>query len=165
MLSLAEAGFFRPRWSSGIIEELSETLERNFGQELANRSISRIIEAFPESMIEGDFSDSVGLGLPDRNDNHILAAAIAVRAAQIVTDNIKHFPSDHLDRFDIEAVTADEFISNTIALDHIAAARAFRTMRERFKRPSVDGSELLSLMEKRGLVESASELSDYVSLI
>lgn len=56
------------------------------------------------------------LGLPDPEDDHVLAAAIAAQASVIVTDNLKDFPMRNLSPHEIEALSADDFIANTIEL-------------------------------------------------
>ena len=48
-----------------------------------------------------------GLELPDPNDVHVLAAAIAGHADCIVTSNLKDFPASILMEFGIEAVDPD----------------------------------------------------------
>jgi len=53
-----------------------------------------------------------GIELPDPNDVHVLAAAIAGHADCIVTSNLKDFPSSILMEFGIEAVDPDTFIIN-----------------------------------------------------
>ena len=165
ILTLAEAGLYRPRWTSKILEELSGALEPKLGEERVARAIAAIEGAFPEALVEIDPDALLASSLPDPNDNHVLAAAISVRAAQIVTDNIRDFPSGLLRQFDMEAIGVDAFISNSIGLDQITAVSALRSMRLRFDNPALDGPELLGLMEARGLVETASELSDYTDLL
>ncbi|WP_371171197.1 hypothetical protein [Aliiroseovarius sp. 2305UL8-7] len=59
------------------------------------------------------------LDLPDPNDNHVLAAAISTSASVIVTDNLVDFPIDALAPHAIDAISADDFIADTIELDRI----------------------------------------------
>lgn len=47
----------------------------------------------------------------------MLAAAIATSASVIVTDNLADFPSEALDPHAIQAISADDFIADTIELD------------------------------------------------
>jgi hypothetical protein len=48
--------------------------------------------------------------LPDKNDRHVLAAAIMGRASAIITQNTKHFPKECLDKFGVICQSADEFL-------------------------------------------------------
>ncbi len=58
-----------------------------------------------------------GLKLPDTDDRHVLAAAIACRADAIVTFNLSDFPEDALTPWGIEAWSPDEFLLELIDLD------------------------------------------------
>ena len=51
--------------------------------------------------------------LPDRDDRHVVAAAIRCAAQYIVTENIKDFPEDVLAEMDLERGTADGFLAAT----------------------------------------------------
>jgi hypothetical protein len=48
--------------------------------------------------------------LPDRNDRHVLAAAIHCRASVIVTLNLGDFPSQTLANFNMQAQQSDDFV-------------------------------------------------------
>jgi predicted nucleic acid-binding protein len=48
--------------------------------------------AVPDAIVDSYESLITTLDLPDPNDRHVLAAAIAGRADVIVTLNLKHFP-------------------------------------------------------------------------
>lgn len=54
--------------------------------------------------------------MPDENDRHVLAAAIRCGAHYIVTNNTKDFPSETLERYEMEAGTADQFLAGTLDL-------------------------------------------------
>jgi hypothetical protein len=62
-----------------------------------------------------DLIDS--LKLPDLEDRHVLAAAIRAGAQVIVTANLKHFPTEYLARFNIEAKLPDDFLLDQLASD------------------------------------------------
>lgn len=55
--------------------------------------------------------------LPDRNDAHVIAAALKTQAAVIVTDNLKDFPAEIVGPLNMDVRSADDFIADTIALD------------------------------------------------
>lgn len=54
--------------------------------------------------------------LPDKEDRHVLAAAIAGHADCIVTFNLRDFHGEALARHDIEALHPDDFIMNQLQL-------------------------------------------------
>ena len=59
--------------------------------------------------------------VPDPNDVHVLAAAVAGHADCIVTSNLKDFSASILMEFGIEAVDSDTFIINQLQLNSTAA--------------------------------------------
>jgi hypothetical protein len=58
-------------------------------------------------------------------DRHVLAAAIRSSAQTIVTFNLKHFPVDVLQQYDVEALHPDEFLVNQFYLDDALVAAKF----------------------------------------
>ncbi len=70
-----------------------------------------MIQAFPEAMVSvpHELLRAVEC-IPDKEDRHVLAAAIMARANTIVTQNTKHFPKECLDQYGVICQTADEFL-------------------------------------------------------
>lgn len=170
LLTLAEAEFFRVRWSSKVMDETEVAIGRILAAKLAPDALERasrarrvMEEAFEDARVE-DYDEflSVCAGLPDPDDAHVLAAALKTQAATIVTENLSDFPATHLDRLNIEARSADAFIADTIALDPGRAVAAIRRMRERFKTPSKTPEDLLLDMEADGLTETVDILRPHV---
>jgi hypothetical protein len=166
LLTLAEAGFFRLRWSSRILDETERAIEkilrgkgRADAAEHAKRARTALETAFEDAMVS-DFDKfmSAADGLPDPNDVHVVTAAIKTRAPMIITENLKHFPPDNLATLNMEAKSAAEFIADTIALDEGRAVAAIRLMRERLNKPGITAEQLLLKMEAEGLQEAVDLL-------
>ncbi|KSB88928.1 hypothetical protein AS593_21335 [Caulobacter vibrioides] len=171
LLTLAEAEFFRLRWSPRILDETEKAITRILtakgapdAGEHAVRARRNMQAAFEEADV-GDYGAMLPAchGLPDPDDTHVLAAALKTRAAIIVTDNIRDFPAAVLSPFNLEARSADDFIADTIALDTGRAVAAIRRMRERFRRPEKTAEILLLDMEAEGLTESVDILRAHVA--
>lgn len=99
LLTLAEAEFFRLRWSLLVLEETERAIEKILqgknvadATERAKRARAAMESAFEEACVS-DFDDflSACANLPDPGDHHVLAAALKTQAATIVTDNLKDF--------------------------------------------------------------------------
>jgi hypothetical protein len=82
-------------------------------------------------------------GLPDIDDEHVLAAAVAGQAGAIVTDNLKHFPKDKVQP-GIQVVPPSEFAANTVDVSPQRALRAVTTLTERFTKPPLSVDDFLS---------------------
>ena len=170
LLTLAEAGFFRLRWSGPILDETEAAIDgilrkkgRADAADRAKRARASMEAAFEDAMVtDFDIFLPAAAGLPDPDDAHVVAAAIKTQAAMIVTENLKDFPAAILDTLDIEAKPADEFIADTIALDEGRAVAAIRRMRERFEKPEMTAEALLLSMEATGLVEAVNLLRPHV---
>lgn len=170
LLSLAEAAFFRPRWSERIMDETERAIEKlmtdkGFENPTADaaRARSAMERAFEDAMVTGFENLEAGFGdLPDAGDRHVLAAAVKTRASIIVTDNLRDFPDAILRPLDLEAKDADAFIADTIDLRVAQAVPALRRMRERLRRPEKTPETLLLDMEKIGLTLTADALRDHI---
>lgn len=170
LLTLAEAEFFRLRWSAPVLDEVQRAIEgilagkgAEDAMERASRARAAMEKAFADAMVD-EFDTFVPLcdGLPDPGDAHVLAAAMKTRAATIVTDNLKDFPEAILAKAGIEPRATDAFIADTIELDPGRAVAAIRRMRERFQRPEKTPDLLLLDMEAAGLVETVDVLRPHV---
>lgn len=158
LLCLAEAGFFRPRWSSRIIDEMAAALAGKKTPDAIGRLQSRMEIAFPEGCVSGWEAYKTTVELPDESDRHVLAAAIKCDAAVIVTENIRDFPAETLGVSAIQPMTTDAFVADLIDLDQAMATRIIERMRQDFRNPPYTFGDLLDRMTEIGLTESAAIL-------
>jgi hypothetical protein len=160
LLSFADVGLFRPIWSADIQCEWSSHLiaDKPDKETAILRTVEVMNDAFPEALIDGHEDLIPGLRLPDANDRHVLAAAIRSGSSVIVTENIADFPPAILDLYEIEALTADNFVANVFDLYPTEAIAALRIMRQRYMSPSMTGEELLVALAAAKLVALAGEL-------
>lgn len=94
LLHVAEAGGYRPLWSERILEEWARaTRKLGPGAEAEARgAIARITQGFPRAMVRDASAIEARLVLPDPDDVHVLATAIAGHADAILTFNATDFP-------------------------------------------------------------------------
>ncbi len=116
LLRLAEEpALYRPLWSEPILSETARTLQSQFhkSREQAAWRLAEMRQAFPQAMVPVP-PELLGATdcIPDKDDRHVLAAAISAHADVIVTQNIKHFPADCLARFGVASQTPDQFLIN-----------------------------------------------------
>jgi hypothetical protein len=107
-------------------------------------------EHFEDAWVEGYEQYIPIIELPDDpDDRHVVATAISCKAQYIVTDNIKHFPSDVLGGFDIESGTADKFLAGTFEHYPPSALEVIRAHRSGLKSKPTAPEYLVNLTAKR----------------
>jgi len=169
LLSLATAGLFAAKWSAKIEEEWIASLEEARpdlkGRLGARRDYMR--DAIPDWEVPATNWQAVSgcFHLPDANDAHVLAAAIAGHADCIVTSNLKDFPAQILAPFNVAVLHPDQFIINQWDLDELAAVAAFKRMRARRKKPEATAEEFAQAFERNGLAATAQRLREASELI
>ena len=147
LLSLAHQGLYRARWTDRINEEWRRNLLLN-RPELDHASLRHTIEqiaiAMSAALIVGYERYEGSFKLPDPDDHHVVAAAIAGHADAIVTSNLKDFPAAVLQPLGLEVQHPDEFALNQLHLNLTSALKAVKAQRLRLKRPPVAVTELLA---------------------
>ena len=103
--------------------------------------------------------------LPDRDDRHVLAAAIKGRADLIVTLNLRHFPPEKVSRWGIEACHPDEFLTDLFQQSQSDFLQAVRTVRRRLKKPPRSVRDYLDTLRTHGLIATVDEIEKFDRLI
>jgi hypothetical protein len=169
LLSLAAAKLFAAKWTIRIETEWIASLERDrpdlHGKLATRRDCMR--EAVPDWEIPFSAAERLipCLTLPDPNDVHVLAAAIAGHAHCIVTSNVRDFPPEIVTPYGIEVIDPDVFIINQLDLNQIIALGAFKKMRARRKKPESTPEEFAELIERAGLPGTGQRLREAAELL
>ncbi|WOQ17868.1 PIN domain-containing protein [Raineyella sp. W15-4] len=156
LLRLAEAGLYRPLWSTAILDEMVEAIEEIHPDLRPGRARHRADQmqgAFEDATVTGWEPLLAGIDLPDPDDRHVVAAAQRGRADVIVTANLSDFPEPILNALDIEIQSPDEFLLNQLDLD---AGRTMRVLHEQASAtriPSITVEELLRHLARCGVPE------------
>lgn len=98
LIGAARAGVFLPQWSDRILEEWARAAARlgPEGEIIARGEIAVLTAQFPRATIAAAPHLEARLYLPDENDIHVLAVAVAGSSDAIVTMNRKDFPQNIL---------------------------------------------------------------------
>lgn len=164
LMRLAVTDIFAARWSNRIHEEWIRNLLKNrtdITREQLERTKALMNKSVRDCVVENYEQFEEQLLLPDKNDHHVLAAAIKCNAHAIVTFNLKDFPSSELSRYDIEAISPDEFIQNQLDLNFSLVCRVVKRHRESLKNPPKSIAQYLDTLESCGLVISADVLRGF----
>ena len=165
---LVRADAFHGRWTDEIHQEWMRALRRNDPRatpERLERIRARINGASPDGLITGYESLVPNLNLPDPDDRHVLAAAIAGRCDTIVTKNLKDFPDEYLARYRIEAQTPDTFLTNQMRRDAVLFCATIRKVRIFLRNPPYSVERYLSDLRGEGLGGTVSALEKRAHLL
>lgn len=166
LLSMAAEGLYRPIWSQAILGELvhAETAKRvtrgaDEGQArgAAERLVAQMEWAFDDASVTG-WQPLVGsYGLPDPDDEHVVAAAVIGGAGVIVSDNLRDLPARLLPD-GLQAVTAAQFAADTVTVSPATARTAVERMSARYRNPPQSTDELLDVLRRRYGLHQAVEM-------
>ena len=123
LIGAAEKGLFQPLWSARILEEWRRAaLRLGVGPE-AEIEIALLRAAWPMAEVGQNAEAEARLVLPDVNDRHVLAAAITGGAAELLTQNLKDFPTRVLARHGVVRREPDGFLLEMAAeIEDVVAA-------------------------------------------
>ena len=164
LLRLADRNLYRARWSAMVHEEWMRSL-LNDRSDLSFDQLQRTRETmdrhFPDALVLGFEPLIDGLLLPDPDDRHVLAAAIRGQADVIITQNLKDFPQEGLDPYEIEAQHPDNFALSLFDLYPGAVLGVVRDHRAALRRQPRTLEEHLEAYERMGMTKFSSALQDY----
>ena len=169
LMSLASAGLYAAKWSRTIESEWIASIEQRRPELTGKLTYRRdqMREAVPDWEVQERAWRSLadGLKLPDPDDVHVLAAALAGHADCIVTTNLRDFPMDVVGPLGIEITHPDQFIVAQWDLDQLVAVAAFKRMRARWKKPEATPEDFATALERTGLPATAQRLREALELI
>ncbi len=168
LMEVALAKLYRPKWTLDIQREWIDALLVNkphLKRDRLERTQTLMFKALPTALVTGYEHLINGLTLPDPNDRHVLAAAVAGQCDVIVTQNLKDFPEDALKSFAIEVQHLDVFLANHLDLLPGPFCMAIRAARRGRKNPPYSTDEYLAHLTQIGLVVTVSLLQQYIQLL
>ncbi|MFD1511263.1 RSP_2648 family PIN domain-containing protein [Lacimonas salitolerans] len=112
LLGVAGQGAFTPLWSERILEEWARAARKlgPGGEAQARAEVAQVSARWPDAAVSAQPGLEARLWLPDRNDVHVLAAAIAGHADIIVTLNNSDFPRHILAEEGLTRADPDGFL-------------------------------------------------------
>jgi hypothetical protein len=98
-------------------------------------------------------------GLPDPDDEHVLAAAVVGGAGSIVTANFRDFPADKIPS-GIQIVSAQEFTYETVSMRPDLGVSAIQAMANRsgIRHGEQSVMEILDTLDRLYCLEAATSL-------
>jgi hypothetical protein len=80
-------------------------------------------------------------------DRHVLAADLIAKAHVIVTKNLKHFPTVVLSQYQVEAQSADQFLTYLHDLFPQEIRQVLQTQASDLKKPPMSVTDLLNVLK------------------
>ena len=119
-------------------DEWTRNLLKNSPQ-LDSTKVQRFVQLMSDAVRDWEvtsFQDLVlSVSLPDKNDRHVLAAAVKANADAIITLNLKHFPESSLTPHGVEALHPDDFVLDLVDLNAHQVLEAARLCWQRRRKP------------------------------
>lgn len=144
-----------------VLNRLDEKKQRAKNPEKHARLANQMEQVFPGASIRGPRSREYGYGLIDRDDEHVLHAALMSGADAIVTDDKRAGlrNSQIVSEAAIEILTGDEFLANTVAAHRDQAVTSVITLYKRRQNPpSKSPAELLERLCRSDAMEEVYDL-------
>lgn len=163
-MHLAVGGAFQPKWTAAIQDEWIRNLQQHdptIDKQKLKRT-RRLMEKHGRSWRVPRHTHLIArLQLPDPRDRHVLAAAIASRAAIIVTRNVRDFPAWALSAYKVRVETPDDFLQSLLSASPGPFVAAVRHHRAAMVRPPFSAREYLAKLASCGCEGTARKLQPY----
>jgi predicted nucleic acid-binding protein len=156
----AAAGLFTPLWSDRILEEWARAT-RKLGpgaEDLARGEIALLRAAFPQATVPAQPAVEARLVLPDDDDRHVLAIAVAAGADAVITLNAGDFPRHILAAEGLARRDPDGFLWELWSHHPAAVSAVALAVRDRAERVSGQPQPLRALLKRARLPRLAKAL-------
>lgn len=153
LMGVAGEGLFTPLWSARILEEWARAARKigPTGEVQARAEVALLRAAWPKAEVAPRAGLEARLWLPDHNDRHVLAAAIAGSADLIVTFNARDFPRHLLAEEGVRREDPDALLMALWLDQPDAVARAVARVHQQAERMSGAALPLRALLKRARL--------------
>jgi predicted nucleic acid-binding protein len=161
LMAAAARGLFTPLWSARLLEEWARAAAKLGPRQeaVARGEIALLRARWPRSEVPAAPQLETRLWLPDPDDIHVLASAVAGSADTIVTFNAADFPRNALADEGIARTDPDALMLSLHARDPARVAEAAEEVRATAERLSAEPWEIRRLLKKAGLPRLGKALS------
>jgi predicted nucleic acid-binding protein len=149
-----------PRWTARIHEEWIGNLV-DAGKAPRQRlllTLDLMNGAVPEADVRDWEKYMQGLALPDPDDCHVLAAALASKAQTILTMNLRDFPDSALAPHGVSAVHPDGFLCGLYDADPELVRASTEMAHANLSRSAPSFADYLDALERQGLPQLTTRL-------
>lgn len=160
VLGVAATGAFEPVWSARILEEWARAATKlgPAGEAQARAEIAVLRGNWPGAERDAPAGLQARLWLPDENDIHVLAVAVASSADVILTLNAKDFPRQILAEDGLSRADPDSYVHGIWQARPELVAPVADTVLAEARRLSGEDWEMRALLKKARLPRLAKAL-------
>lgn len=160
LVGCAKKDLFRPVWSPRILEEWARATVKlgPVAEEVARGEIAALRAAWPDAEIPPRAGDMARLSLPDPNDVHVFATAIAGHADGICTFNARDFPRGTLAAEGLLRLDPDQLLRRLLGEDPDRVREVVLAVHATAQRLSGEDLPLRGLLKRSRLHRSAKAL-------
>ena len=161
ILGVARSGLFQPLWSARILEEWARAARKigPTGEAQARAEIALLAVDWPRAIVLPAPGLEARLWLPDPDDVHVLAAAIAGNADVILTLNASDFPQNILREEGVNRRDPDGFLWQLWSDHPEAVVQAVARVHAKANRLAPEPWDLRKLLKKARLPRLAKALA------
>jgi predicted nucleic acid-binding protein len=160
LLRVAERELYRPIWSDRILGEAADAvlaIHADLDPGVVAKRFAAMNDTFKDASVADWETFEATIVLPDRDDGHVVAAAIRGRADAIVTANLRDFPDETLAPLAIAAVHPDDFLLDQLDLAPRVVLDVLREQAARTRNPPLTPTDLLTRLARAGVPAFADE--------
>ncbi|MEI2301250.1 PIN domain-containing protein [Ensifer sp. MJa1] len=154
LIQCAFDGLVEARWTDDIHDEWMRNLAANTPALPKERLIAtrdRMKAVLPEADVTNYRPLVARLELPDPDDRHVLATAIASKASVIVTWNLKDFPARTLFPHGVTSQAPDDFLSDLHAAFPDALISSVKRARLNLRKTTPSVEAFVDALQQSGL--------------
>jgi predicted nucleic acid-binding protein len=160
LVQLAVNDIVAARWTDRIHDEWIRNIAAAgiAGRDRLLRTRDIMKRVLPSADVAGYEAAIEGLSLPDPDDRHVLAAAIAGGASVILTFNVRHFPTPILAAYGITCREPDGLLCELYNLDSEAVLASANEARLNLSRTGPGRAAFLEAIARQRLTLFAEQL-------
>ena len=164
IVRLGVAGVLHPRWTAQIHDEWTRNLlsqRPDLDPQSLLRTRQLMDDAVPESLLTGPI-DLQPVGLPDPDDEHVLAAARMAGASVLLTFNLSDFPATLVGP-GLSVLHPDVLFTLLLVELEADVLAALVKLRRNLSRPALSALDLTHAFERLRLFTFAQQLQAHLA--
>ncbi|WP_349254322.1 PIN domain-containing protein [Rhizobium sp. CB3171] len=154
LVQCAFDGLIEAHWTDDIHGEWIRNLAANSPETPVSRleaTRDRMKDVLPDADVANYRALVPSLSLPDPDDRHVLAAAVAAKASVIVTWNLKDFPAADLRPYGGTCTSPDDFLAGLYSTFSSALIDSVKSARQNLRKTTPSAEEFIDALDHQGL--------------